>query len=214
MTTVSPQLAFPAALVCAICVLAITLLGSTVTPNYSHAAQFISELGASGAAYGYPVRFFGFLPAGISLMAFCWSAHNSLPKSRLTSAAFLALALYALGYVAAAFFPCDLGCRPRNPSTSQIIHNLVGGIGYLLAPGFLFILALRARSWPGSAPLSLVGIIAAVAALLGLMTLSPSSPYVGLSQRAIESSVLAWVLVCGWYLRANWHICNTATQHE
>ena len=196
------QLAFPAAVVCALCVLLMTLLAGMATPGYSHAAQFISELGAAQAAYEYPVRFFGFLPAGIALLAFCGFAHASLPKSGLTTAALGALALYALGYVAAAFFPCDLGCRPSNPSASQIIHNLVGGIGYLLAPGLLFALALSARSWPASAPLAALGFIAAGIAVLGLLTLSPLSPYVGWSQRAIEASVLGWAIACGWYLRA------------
>jgi hypothetical protein len=205
----SRQLAFPAALACALCVLLMTVLGGLATPGYSHASQFISELGASRAAHEYLVRFLGFLPAGITLLAFCRFASASLPRSRLTSAALLALAIYALGYVAAAFFPCDLGCRPKNPSASQIIHNLVGGVGYLLAPGFLFVLALRARSWPASAPLPMLGFVAAGVALLGLLSLSPASPYVGFSQRAIEASVLVWVLACGWYIRARSCVVKT-----
>ena len=171
------------------------------TPGYSHLSQFISELGASQSAYELPVRFLGFLPAGVSLLAFCYFAYKRLPKSTLTSLALIALAIYALGYVVAAFFPCDLGCRPAQPSVSQAIHNLIGGLGYLAAPGFLFALAQSSRSWPASASLPAVGFLAAAISLLGLLSLSPVSPFVGLSQRAIEASVLGWCLACGWYLR-------------
>ncbi len=179
-----------------------TLLGGIATPGYSHASQFISELGASQSAFEYTVRFMGFLPAGVALLVFCWSARGALPRSRLTTSAFVALAVYALGYVAASMFPCDLGCRPQNPSTSQVIHNAVGGLGYLVAPIFLLVFAFRSRSWPASASLPTLGFIAAAISLLGLLSLSPSSPYVGVSQRAIEASVLGWVVACGWYVHA------------
>lgn len=106
----------------------LTLLGGLFTPGYSHVSQFISELGASQAAHEYPVRLIGFLPAGVTLLAFCWFAHRALPKASLTSAALIALA--------------------------------------------------------------------------GLLTLSPTSSLVGLSQRAVEVAVLGWVVACGWYIDA------------
>lgn len=197
------QVVFASALVSALCILLITLLGAIATPGYSHLSQFISELGASQSRYEFLVRFVGFLPAGISLLVFSCLAYKSLPKSSLTTASLLALAIYALGYVAAAFFPCDPGCRPELPSVSQNIHNLAGGLGYLLAPGLLFALAHCSRSWPASASLPAMGFAASALSLLGLLSLSPSSPYVGLSQRAIEASVLGWALMCGWYIRAH-----------
>lgn len=195
------QLPFVTALAAALCVLLLALLGDIATPGYSHTSQFISELGATRAAFEFPARFMGFLPAGITLLAFCWFSHAALPKSRLTTAALIALAIYAAGYVAAAVFPCDLGCRPQTPSTSQVLHNVIGGLGYLLAPGFLLLFAFRSRSWPAAAALSLQGFVAAAVSLLGLLSLSPSSPFVGLSQRAIEVSVLGWAIACGWYIR-------------
>lgn len=199
MTT---QLASLTAVASALIVLLMATLGGIATPGYSHASQFISELGASHAAYEIPVRFIGFLPAGIALLGFCWLGRSALPKSGLTSSAFAALAIYALGYVAAAFFPCDLGCRPRSPSTSQMIHNVVGGFGYLLAPALLLVFGHSARSWPASAGLPTIGFVFAAISAVGLLSLSPSSPYVGISQRAIEASVLGWVIVCGWYIHA------------
>lgn len=195
-------LAYFTALASALIVVLTALIGGMATPGYSHASQFISELGASLAPWELPVRFLGFLPASATLFIFCVFARRALPRSPLTSLAFIALAIYAAGYGVATVFPCDPGCRPASPSLSQVVHNTVGGLGYLLAPAFLGIFALQSRTWPAAATLSFIGFIAAAVALAGLLTLAPTSPYVGISQRAIEASVLGWVVACGWYVRA------------
>lgn len=144
----------------------------------------------------------GFLPAGVVVLLFCVAAFAALPRSALTTVGLLGVATYAVGYVAAAFFPCDPGCRPVEPSLSQLVHNIAGLAGYLLAPLSLAVLAWSARRWPAGRYMVVAGFIAAVLSLLGLLSLSPKSPYVGWSQRLIEASVLLWVLMCGWYLRA------------
>jgi hypothetical protein len=155
------------------------LIAGSLTPEYSHVSQYISELGARGARHEWGVRFFGFLPAGVLLIGFCFFAYKALPRSRVAALGLLGLGVFAVGYLVAAAFPCDPGCRPRVPSTSQIIHNAGGLVGYLLA---------------------LVGYGAAGLALLGMLTLSPGSPVAGLSQRLLEMSVLGWAALCGIYL--------------
>ena len=176
-----------------------TVLAGAFTPDYSHVSQFISELGARGAPLEWEVRFAGFLPLGILLLAFCWLAYIALPRSSGTTFALIGLALYALGYLVAAAFPCDLGCRPAQPSVSQLIHNSLGLLGYLLAPLFLFAFARAARSWPNGARVSAAGYAAAGLALLGMLTLSSGSSMTGLGQRLLELSVLGWVAYCGAY---------------
>lgn len=196
------RLASAGAVLAPLFVLALTLLGGASFPGYSHSSQFISELGAREAPHEQFVRWLGFLPAGIALLLFCAAALASLPRSALTTLGLWGLAIYAMGYVAAAIFPCDPGCRPVQPSPSQLIHNVAGLAGYALAPLFLAALARSARRWPAGAHLGVAGFIAAALSLLGLLALSPESPYAGWSQRLIEASVLLWVLMCGWYLRA------------
>jgi hypothetical protein len=173
---------------------------AALTPGYSHLSQFISELGATGARYELLVRFAGFLPAGLLLLAFCVLAFTAIPRSRSVSLSLFGLALYAGGYLVAAAFPCDAGCRPAEPSTSQLIHNAGGLVGYLVAPLFLFTLARAARSWPGASGLAAAGYVASFIALGAVLTLSPSSGAVGLSQRALEFAVLGWVLMLGIYV--------------
>ena len=103
----------------------------------------------------------------------------------------------------AAFFPCDFGCRPSNPSFSQIVHHAAGLAGYLFAPPALAALAVAARVWPRGRNLSVLAWVAAAASLAGMLTLSPTSPFVGLSQRILEVAVLGWAVACGAYVRAS-----------
>lgn len=176
------------------------VLAGALTPGYSHVAQYISELGARGAPQEVLFRLAGFMPTGVLLLAFCLFAHRALPRSRGTTLALIGLAVYAAGYLVAAAFPCDFGCRPAKPSTSQLIHDLGGGIGYLLAPACLLTLARAARDWPGAGRMVIAGHAAAALALVGLFTLESTSPAAGLSQRLLEVAVLGWSAMCGAYL--------------
>jgi hypothetical protein len=193
--------ALPSALLGTTCVLLLTVLGGLGYPDYSHVSQFISELGASGAPHEHLVRFAGFLPAGLLLCFFAWTAFKALPRSGPLTFGLLGLVVYAAGYIVAAFFPCDLGCRPATPSLSQIIHNIGGLVGYALAPLALGALALAAHKWPGGKHLSVLAIVAAVLVWGGVASLLPKSPLVGLSQRVIETAVLSWVVLCGLYIQ-------------
>lgn len=189
-------------------VILLTVLGGFTFPGYSHTSQFISELGATGAPHEALIRFGGFLPAGVFLCLFVVGAFKVLPRSHTTTLGLVGIAIYASGYLAAAFFPCDFGCRPVNPSFSQVVHNLFGMVGYLLAPLSLFALGWSARRWPGGAHLSTPAFVAAVLILAGLLALDPGFPYVGVVQRVIEASVLLWVIICAWYV--NTRIANVA----
>ena len=202
-----PWLSQPAAKLGALSALAsfivmalMVVVAGALTPGYSHVSQYISELGARGAQLEWGVRFAGFLPAGIFLLAFCLFAYAALPRSSGTTLALVGLALFAAGYLVAAAYPCDLGCRPDKPRTSQLIHNAGGLLGYLLAPAFLLTLARAARTWPGAGRLAVAGYGAAALALAGLLTLAPTSSTAGLSQRLLEFAVLAWVVYCGRYM--------------
>jgi len=184
----------------ALAVVLLTIIGGANFPNYSHASQFISELGADGAPNARIINLAGFLPAGILIIAFAFFAWRSLPRSGTTAFGMVGLALFALGYLVAAFFPCEGNCRPAEPTVGQAIHNLFGLMGYLIAPLSLFALGWQARRWPKATHLSVLGFIGAGFALLGLLFLSPDFRYVGLAQRILEGSVLIWIMACALYL--------------
>lgn len=183
-------------------IILLTVIGGAAFPDYSHATQFISELGARDAPHEALAGFAGFLPAGLLLVLFTAGAFEVLPRSKRTTFELVGLAIYALGYVAAAIFPCDPGCRPVEPSVSQLLHNLFGLIGYVLAPAFMFELGRSARCWPGGEHLALPAFIVAAITLLGVVALFADVRLVGLAQRAIEASILTWLMMCAFYVRA------------
>lgn len=179
-------------------IVALTVVGGAAYPGYDHATQYISELGARGAPYAGWVNGLGFLPAGLLLTTFAALAWRAVPRATAATLGMVGLALYAVGYLGAAAFPCDFGCRPDEPSVSQALHNLFGLVGYALAPATLFTLGLAARRWRGGTPLSWLGFVLAVPALLGLLALESASA--GAAQRVLEASVLAWVAASSLYL--------------
>ena len=181
-------------------IVVIPLVAGMLTPNYNHMSQYISELGASGAPTEVFVRFVGFLPAGLALLVFAISAYFAAPRSFLARIGFLGVALYTVGYLVAVVYPCDLGCRPEEPSVSQILHNLAGLVSYLLLPWVFLALGIAARKWPQGHTLSLVLLVSSLVCLLGLLMLQPDSRFVGLTQRFIEVTVLFNIMLIARYL--------------
>jgi hypothetical protein len=180
---------------------AMVAIGGAAWDGYDHVAQYISELGATGAPHGWQVSWLGFLPIGLLICAFALFAYIAAPRTALSALGFVGVFLFAIGYVGSAFFPCDFGCRPDTPSFSQVMHELVGLAGYLLAPLTLLLLGLAAWGWPGARWLAMLGFVAAAGALVGVGgAMDPESPTVGLYQRVLEASMLIWIVGCGLYL--------------
>lgn len=184
----------------ALWVVALTLVGGATFAGYDHGSQFMSELGAHGAPYGQIISWAGFLPVGILLSAFAVFAWIAAPRSAWTAIGFIGVFLFYSGYTGSAFFPCDYGCRPEEPSFSQTMHYLIGLPGYFLAPLTLALLGVAARNWPNARHLNIAGFACATTALLALAFLSPDYAFVGAAQRVLEASMLIWVVLCGLYL--------------
>ena len=183
----------------ALVALVLPFIGDMTTPNYDPLRQFISELGASGAANAQWINFFGFLPAGFLLAVFSILSWMTVPRKKSTTVGFMGIALYSIGYIAAAFFPCVAGCDVDSEDLTQLLHNMLGIAGYLTAPGALVCLAIGTRAWPGAPFLTSLGWMCAGVAALGLIGLITDLPYRGLWQRILEASVLIWILVASVY---------------
>lgn len=197
----SGRLAMITGVLGAVWLVAMVAIGGAAWDGYDHVAQYISELGANGAPYGWHVSWLGFLPIGVLICAFAFFAWSAAPRSLLSALGFVGVFLFAIGYAGSAFFPCDFGCRPDTPSFSQVMHELVGLAGYLLAPLTLVLLGVAAWKWPGATWLAIIAFIAAASSLVGLGGLmDPESPTLGLYQRVLEASMLSWVVACGLYL--------------
>jgi len=178
------------------------ILGGFLLEGYSHLHQFISESYATGTTYGNQLRFFGYLPSGIMIALFAFFAPKFLPRSKGVKISFWLFAIfYGLGTVAVGLFPCDEGCNREfiDPSISQIIHNLVGGLTYFIVPFLVIAIGIMAKSWTISRTYSTITLICGIIALLfaWLMMANPNGSYIGLYQRLVEGSLLFWIVKTG-----------------
>jgi len=169
--------------------------------NYRHGAQFISELGATGTANGQIVNFLGFVPSSALLTAFVFLAIFLGSRKVKEVFGLIAIGVYALTLSVAAFYPCDLGCRPDSPSTSQIIHNLSAVLGYASGIVGVFVLA-SVVTQKGSNSLGSIGYSLGALALLMFFLLKSESPFVGLVQRAFEASMYTWAILYAFHLQS------------
>jgi hypothetical membrane protein len=63
----------------ALWLLGMVVLGGATYPGYDHLAQFISELGATGAPFGDVVSYLGFFPVGVLISAFSDRLYRHFP---------------------------------------------------------------------------------------------------------------------------------------
>jgi hypothetical protein len=155
-------------------------------PGYSHVLHTISELGEVGAVNQHLVGYGVFLPVGVALLIVGW-----LIESQSASAMLLALAI-GIGYVVAAFFPCDVG-SPVFGSLRQTIHNIAGGIEY--GGGGI---ALMKLGEDYGQPFLAGGFT--VLAVLACLTLLPPSAPRGAIQRVGEFTLFSLLLYASWFV--------------
>lgn len=170
----------------------VIVAGAALKPGYSHVANFISELGASGTPYGSLVSLAGFLPVGLLLAAFLLLAAPFVRVRGTSRAGYWLLLSQAVAYVGVAFAPCDAGC-PAEGSAIQQLHNLLSLLTYVAAGVGLFMLA-SAPSLSRTAKVALV--LAGIGWLLAFfLMLSPGlAEWRGLIQRGAEAILWGVVL--------------------
>jgi hypothetical membrane protein len=175
-------------------------LGAINHPNYQHLSQFISELGATGAPNGKMVSLFGFIPASILLTVFVLYAIYLSSRQPKQIIGLVGIGIYAITLSIAALYPCDTGCRPDHPSTSQVIHNLSASFGYLSGIAGVFLLASDAKQ-KGNRKIATIGSILGVLTLAMFFLLNPEFSFVGLAQRVFEISMYSWIIIYAFYFR-------------
>lgn len=126
-------------------------------------------------------------------------------SSKLIKIGFLGIGIfYGLATVVVAIFPCDSGCNREliNPSLSQIIHNFVGSLTYLLVPIFMILIGLGLKKISNS-KFSLQSIIFGVISILLVYILvsNSNSKFIGLYQRLIESIFALWIIFCAFVIK-------------
>lgn len=180
---------------------ATSIVGGLLIEDYSVISQYISETYAIDTKYGLSLRMFGFIPSGVLLALFCFLATTYFKASRGVKIAFFAVGLfYGLATVVVSIFPCDSGCNPDliDPSVSQLIHNLVGMLTYLLVPIAMIIIGQGLKKSMENKKFALHSTFLGILAFLVVIVLfsNTNSEYIGLIQRVIEATFIIWILSC------------------
>lgn len=193
------RLAFGLLVVGELIQLGAVIAGGAVYPGYDHARQYISELGATGAVTGPAVSWWGFVPSGLLITAFCLIAAWLLRRNALAVVACFMLAWYGLSLSAAGVYPCAFECARTEVTFDAMMHDLVGGTGYLTGVLGVAIAALAVRS--GEAGwLRPLGLVCAVVAATGFAAIIVDVELGGLFQRALEGALAVFLLAFGWAL--------------
>ena len=169
-------------------------------PHYSHIAQFISELGATGSPYGTYVNYLGFIPTELFILGFVLISYSVLPRTKSNTIGLIFIAIYGGTLGIAAFFPCDFECKPDVPTLSHSIHMASAFPGYLCGIIAMFCISSGSMPWSKSKTFKFVGYVLAILALFAFLNLNPSSKIVGLNQRILELSMYSWLIFFGYSL--------------
>ena len=174
----------------------ILVLGA-LHPGYSHARDFISELGARQAPFALPMNVGGTALVGILLAGFSVALYDAYKPGWLARASAWLLAISGLAFVAVGVFPCDPGCSMESPSASMRLHllsALVATGSQALAPLALGWHLFTNYGQRSLAQVSLVlGCVAAAAFVISLAG-GTELPFPGLVQRVNRVADL-WVLL-------------------
>ena len=175
----------------------IVLAAAAGHPGYSHVANFMSELGATGAPRAALMNYGGFIPAGVLLTAFAISLRRALPRKPLITAGVMLVMLFGVGVVAAGVFSCDLGCPTSGGTIENQIHNAIGPSCFLCVIAGSGLLGWQFRNvpdWRRLATYSLATSAVALVCFVGLVSSLDSRTLTGLWQRLMLGTLFLW---CG-----------------
>lgn len=177
------------------------IVASALRPGYNQLTQRGSELGTGPNAI---VMNTNFVVTGLLMIAFVLGLIRSIQGGYWTIAGTLFLGIAGSGEVAAALFPCDLGC-PLTGSFSQLVHTGIAVISFgsiSLAPLLVSFGLNRDPFWKSlrnyslaTGLLSLVGFVVFSWSGLAMFT------YIGLVQRLFLAVPFQWMGIMAYHLR-------------
>lgn len=183
-----------------------SILGGFQFDDYNPMSQYISETMAIDTPYGKELRYFGYIPSGLLLTIFAFSALRLFPKSNLAKTGFWGLGIfYGIATIIVGIFPCDNGCNKElvDPSTSQLIHNLTGLLTYIFVPLSIIAIGLGLRQLKTQNRLSRTAIFCGLNCIvfIGLLLTDPLTKYTGLYQRIIEGTFIIWIVAFSFFIK-------------
>lgn len=177
-------------------------------PDYSHYAQYLSELGARGSSTELFMRYAAFLSTGVLYLMFAAFLYATFGDRRLAVAAALLVAVHGVARIGAGLFPCAPGCGELAPSLDQRLHSLSATIGYGALIGAAVLWGLVFRRYRDLRGLTWLSIAAGAASALFLLLMIQSVDAragTGMYQRLSSVVMSVWVMAFAgrlWQLKA------------
>jgi hypothetical protein len=184
----------------------VVIICATLRADYSHVANFISELGATGTPNAGLMNYAGFLPGGLMLAAFGVALRKALPRRHVATLAVILVTVFGAGVATSGIASCDPGCPQTGGSVENLIHNRIAPIAFLCLIAAAGILGALFRDDPVWRSLSIYSLISSLVGLCLLVALASSldtRELTGLWQRLLLAVLFSWCAVVG--LRAFRH---------
>lgn len=176
----------------------IVIVSAALRTDYSHVADFISELGATGTPFAGLMNYAGFLPGGLMLAAFGVALAKALPRGHVATLAATLVTLFGSGVAISAIVSCDPGCPQTGGSVENLIHNRIAPIAFLCLIAAAAILGALFRGAPAWRSLSIYSLISSLVGLCLLVALASSldtREHTGLWQRLLLAVLFLWCAV-------------------
>lgn len=180
-----------------------TVICAGLRPGYSHKAQFISELGATGSPNAYLMNFGGFIPSGILIALFGLSLILILPKRFLALTGSVLIIAFGVGMVIAGIYSNDPPGFQGEGSFENRIHDQVSGLMFLCVIIGIFMLGMlfrRLPAWHGLWLYSLVSALIALVLFITFINSIDSRTYTGMWQRLFLLSIFLWLGIVGRHI--------------
>ncbi|WP_426808486.1 DUF998 domain-containing protein [Pseudomonas sp. WOUb67] len=170
-------------------------------PGYDHLQQAMSQLGAVGApTHGWSPLVNNF-PLAALFALFAWGLARRWRGSKLAMLSAALVLLHGVGSLGTGWFPCDQGCAPAQPSTSQQLHNLSGLLMFLSLTLASALWAWLGNRIAGSRALALFSLACVVLAIITVALMGQAAQngqLFGLYQRLNYGVSVLWVASLAW----------------
>lgn len=183
--------------------IAVLILSAGLRPNYSHATQFISELGARGTQHASIMNFAGFVPSGLLIAAFGVSLLHVLPRQRFSTVASAFISFFGLGLAVAGLYPCEPGCPQEEPTLHDGV-SIAAFLSGIMGSALLARTFHNSIAWRGLSLYSAISSAAACACLIALASSLDSRVLTGLWQRLLVGTLFLWCAVVGFRAFRSW----------
>ncbi|MBB3272555.1 MULTISPECIES: DUF998 domain-containing protein [Pseudomonas] len=170
-------------------------------PGYDHLQQAMSQLGAVGSpTHSWSPQVNNF-PLAVLFALLAWGLARRWRHSRLALLSAGLVLLHGVGSLGTGWFPCDQGCAPAQPSTSQQLHNLSGLLMFLsltLASALWAWLGNRIAGSPALSLFSLACVVLAIVTVALMGQALENGQLFGLYQRLNYGVSVIWVAGLAW----------------